>query len=74
LDLWKDEGEKWIINLIRETRIGADAKIDLEKARFFTSAPHFLPLIGLLFTEHNRDSPPPSSDLPIRHQKEYPMG
>lgn len=29
----KDEGEKWIVNLIRETRMGADAKIDLEKVR-----------------------------------------
>lgn len=31
LNLTKDEGEKWIVNLIRETRMGADAKIDLEK-------------------------------------------
>jgi translation initiation factor 3 subunit E len=31
LNLSKDEGEKWIVNLIRETRMGADAKIDLEK-------------------------------------------
>lgn len=32
LNLSRDEGEKWIVNLIRETRMGADAKIDLEKA------------------------------------------
>lgn len=31
LNLTPDEGEKWIVNLIRETRMGADAKIDLEK-------------------------------------------
>jgi len=31
LNLSHDEGEKWIVNLIRETRMGADAKIDLEK-------------------------------------------
>ncbi|KAF8705126.1 hypothetical protein AX14_013888, partial [Amanita brunnescens Koide BX004] len=31
LNLSPDEGEKWIVNLIRETRMGADAKIDLEK-------------------------------------------
>ena len=31
LNLGRDEGEKWIVNLIRETRMGADAKIDLEK-------------------------------------------
>lgn len=34
LNLSKDEGEKWIVNLIRETRMGADAKIDLEKVPF----------------------------------------
>jgi hypothetical protein len=33
LNLLRDEGEKWIANLIRETRMGADAKIDLEKVR-----------------------------------------
>jgi len=31
LNLSRDEGEKWIVNLIRETRMGADAKINLEK-------------------------------------------
>lgn len=31
LNLPRDEGEKWIVNLIRETRMGQDAKIDLEK-------------------------------------------
>jgi translation initiation factor 3 subunit E len=31
LNLSRDEGEKWIVNLIRETRMSADAKIDLEK-------------------------------------------
>ena len=35
LNLSRDEGEKWIVNLIRETRMGADAKIDLEKVRTF---------------------------------------
>ena len=33
LNLSPDEGEKWIVNLIRETRMGSDAKIDLEKVR-----------------------------------------
>ncbi|KAJ7905049.1 eukaryotic translation initiation factor 3 subunit 6 [Mycena leptocephala] len=31
LNLSPDEGEKWIVNLIRESRMGADAKIDLDK-------------------------------------------
>jgi len=35
LNLSQEEGEKWIVNLIRETRMGADAKIDLEKVRFY---------------------------------------
>lgn len=33
LNLNRVDGEKWIVNLIRETRMGADAKIDLEKVR-----------------------------------------
>ncbi|KDQ20948.1 hypothetical protein BOTBODRAFT_26961 [Botryobasidium botryosum FD-172 SS1] len=31
LNMSQDDGEKWIVNLIRDTRMGADAKIDLEK-------------------------------------------
>lgn len=34
LNLTPEEGEKWIVNLIRDTRMAADAKIDLEKASF----------------------------------------
>lgn len=34
LNLTRDEGEKWIVNLIRETKMGSEAKIDLEKVRF----------------------------------------
>jgi translation initiation factor 3 subunit E len=33
LNLSQEEGEKWIVNLIRDMRMGADAKIDLEKVR-----------------------------------------
>ena len=35
LNLSQEEGEKWIVNLIRESRMGTDAKIDLEKVRVF---------------------------------------
>ena len=42
LNLSRDEGEKWIVNLIRETRMGADAKIDLEKVRL--TRPSFFPV------------------------------
>jgi len=31
LNLSQEEGEKWIVNLIWVTRMGADAKINLEK-------------------------------------------
>jgi len=31
LNLSRGEGEKWIVNLIRETRIGADAKLIWKK-------------------------------------------
>lgn len=31
LKLSQNEGKKWSVNLIRETRMGAEAKIDLEK-------------------------------------------
>ncbi|KAF8177333.1 hypothetical protein K438DRAFT_1978624 [Mycena galopus ATCC 62051] len=31
LNLSSDEGEKWIVNLIRKSRMGTDAKIDLDK-------------------------------------------
>jgi hypothetical protein len=40
LNLSRDEGEKWIVNLVQETLVGADAKIDLEKV-------HFSPLLVL---------------------------
>lgn len=35
LNMDSSEGEKWIVNLIRDTRMGADAKIDLEKVCVF---------------------------------------
>jgi translation initiation factor 3 subunit E len=37
LNLSQEEGEKWIVNLIRDMRMGADAKIDLEKVRFYVA-------------------------------------
>ncbi|THV02039.1 eukaryotic translation initiation factor 3, subunit 6 [Dendrothele bispora CBS 962.96] len=39
LNLPREEGEKWIVNLIRETRMGQDAKIDLEKNLIQISRP-----------------------------------
>lgn len=37
LNLSREDGEKWIVNLIRDTRMGADARIDLEKVRIQTN-------------------------------------
>lgn len=39
LNLSREDGEKWIVNLIRDTRMGADARIDLEKVRIQTLWP-----------------------------------
>ena len=39
LNLSQEEGEKWIVNLIRDMRMGADAKIDLEKVRLCRFSP-----------------------------------
>lgn len=55
LNLSEEEGEKWIVNLIRETRMGADAKIDLEKVdrlKFF----HFCLLTLFFFLRRYRTS------------------
>jgi len=38
----QDGGEMWIVNLIRETRMGADVKIDLEMVRYLPCFHFFL--------------------------------
>ena len=54
LNLSHDEGEKWIVNLIRETRMGADAKIDLEKVCPFHLRPSLnYSASSLIFTERH---------------------
>lgn len=40
LNLSNEEGEKWIVNLIRDSRMGVDAKIDLASV-----SPHPLSLM-----------------------------
>lgn len=63
LNLSKDEGEKWIVNLIRETRMGADAKIDLEKVCTFANKQ----LAYVLLTMHAecyRDQPTGTPSVP----------
>lgn len=55
------EGEKWIVNLIRDTRMGADAKIDLEKVRIchgiIDTRPYCLIFLQNMVTTH-RTHPP----------------
>lgn len=63
LNLSKDDGEKWIVNLIRETRMGADAKIDLEKVCVVIF--HFL---WLAFFPPEEVLP-----LPVTHTFESPL-
>jgi hypothetical protein len=60
------EGENWIVDLIRETRMGAD---DLEKV--------CVPLLvadTLLSTERYREPPSPSPYIPLRHRKNTRAG
>jgi len=57
LNLSHDDGEKWIVNLIRETRMGADAKIDLEKVCFFffllVSSYYYSVMLTFIHTERH---------------------
>jgi len=46
LNLSQEEGEKWIVNLIQETRMGVDAKIDLERVRHLFIFHFFFTLIS----------------------------
>jgi hypothetical protein len=69
LNLSRDEGEKWIVNLIRETRMGQDAKIDLEKVLFNNSQNRCIKLI-LRHAECHRDSPASPSHIPDSHRKD----
>ena len=58
----RDEGEKWIVNLIRETRMGADAKIDLGKVRKLSTVVSVLLSVLLLLQNVIEINRPP---LPI---------
>ena len=49
LNLTQEGGEKWSVNLIRETRMGADAKIDLEKVLLLFA---LFPLFCSFFNAH----------------------
>jgi hypothetical protein len=74
LNLSPDEGEKWIVNLIRDTRMAADAKIDLEKVtRSFMALPSAV-IIPFDLTnttaECHRDSPPGTTNIPVGHRKD----
>jgi translation initiation factor 3 subunit E len=69
LNLSPEEGEKWIVNLIRDTRMAADAKIDLEKARCFHHSKASLRTNDPA-AECYRDSPPGVANLPVRHRED----
>jgi translation initiation factor 3 subunit E len=50
LNLSKEEGEKWIVNLIRDSKLGIDAKIDLKANMLHISRPHPTPTATLIET------------------------
>ena len=50
LNLSEDEGEKWIVNLIRDSRMGVEAKIDLKSNMLHISRPHTTPTASLIET------------------------
>ena len=74
LNLSRDEGEKWIVNLIRETRMGADAKIDLKKVRFFF--PFLVSLYQLSDVIPSRTTAPgrAPSLVPVWAEESSPVG
>ncbi|KAL7420863.1 eukaryotic translation initiation factor 3 subunit E [Cryptotrichosporon argae] len=50
LNLSTEDGEKWIVNLIRDSRMGVDAKIDLKSNMLHISRPHPTPTATLIET------------------------
>jgi hypothetical protein len=79
LNLSQEEGEKWIVNLIRETRMGADAKIDLEKVRIYKLLPYpgriYLPpsiRLHLLFYLPSVSSTQLTNHLPTERDRDQP--
>lgn len=50
LNLSNEEGEKWIVNLIRDSRMGVDAKIDLKSNMLHISRPITTPTATLIET------------------------
>lgn len=50
LNLSKEEGEKWIVNLIRDSKMGIDAKIDLQANMIHITRPHPTPTQNLIET------------------------
>jgi len=50
LNLSNEEGEKWIVNLIRDSRTGVEAKIDLKSNTLHITRPHTTPTATLIET------------------------
>ena len=74
LNLSQEEGEKWIVNLIRETKMGADAKIDLEKVSFLPFSFFLFSFIHthspIFHSERHRNHPTTPAGLSKRHRKD----
>ncbi|WVQ86146.1 eukaryotic translation initiation factor 3 subunit E [Cryptococcus sp. DSM 104549] len=50
LNLSNEEGERWIVNLIRDSRTNMDAKIDLKENMLHIARPHATPTATLIET------------------------
>ncbi|EIW70070.1 hypothetical protein TREMEDRAFT_29490 [Tremella mesenterica DSM 1558] len=50
LNMSNEEGERWIVNLIRDSRIGVEAKIDLKSNMLHISRPYTTPTAYLIET------------------------
>jgi len=77
LNLSQEEGEKWIVNLIRDMRMGADAKIDLEKVRLPPASPTPPSAMNLFQLpqltsqiERNPYQPPTTAAVPVRDRED----
>lgn len=67
LNLSAEEGEKWIVNLIRDSKMGIDAKIDLQAVSWPIS--HCTSDILLTSPFHSRRTCSTSRDLTLPRRK-----
>jgi hypothetical protein len=62
-----EEGEKWIVNLIRDSRMGVDAKIDLASVRSSLEPAIVKLIFRTCYTSQDHTQP---QQLPSSRQRE----